>query len=143
MTNVFKYRHFENVIILQCVRWYLKYGISYRDLEEMMGERGVSVVHSTIYRWVIKYSHELKKRARWYCRDHGLSWRVDETYVKVKGKWKYLYRTITKDGDTIDFYLSHTRNTSAAKRFLNKALKINIGLRVRLIPIRTLLITKQ
>ena len=74
MTNVFKYRQFESVvIILQCVRWYLKYGISYRDLEEMMQECGVSVDHSTIYRWVIKYSHELKKRASWYCRNHGFS----------------------------------------------------------------------
>ena len=107
------------------MRWYLKYGISYRDLEEMMEECGVSVDHTTIYRWVIKYSHELKKRARWYCRDHGFSWKVDETYIKVKGKWKYLYRAINKEGDTIDFYLSHTRNSAAAKRFLSKALKLD------------------
>jgi len=125
MSTVFKWRHFESTIILQCVRWYLKYGISYRDLEEMMGERGISLSHTTIYRWVMKYSHELKKRARWYARDRGFSWRVDETYVKVKGKWKYLYRAIDKNGDTIDFYLSHTRNTGAAKRFLSKALKLN------------------
>ena len=125
MGNAFKWRHFEGVFILQCLRWYLKYGISYRDLEDMMKERGVSVDHTTIYRWVMKYSHELKKRSRWYCANRGLSWRVDETYVKVKGKWKYLYRALTKDGKTIDFYLSHTRNTKAAKRFLSKALKVD------------------
>ena len=115
MANVFKWRHFQSIIILQCVRWYLKYGISYRDLEEMMSERGVSVDHTTIYRWVMKYAHELKKRSNWYCRNHGYSWKVDETYVKVKGEWKYLYRAIDKHGDTIDFYLSHTRSTKAAK----------------------------
>ncbi|MDQ5921026.1 MAG: transposase, family [Pseudomonadota bacterium] len=123
--HAFKWRHFQDVIILQCVRWYLKYSISYRDLEDMMSERGVIVDHSTIYRWVMKYAHELKQRSAWYCRNRGYSWRVDETYVKVKGKWKYLYRAITKEGDTVDFYLSHTRNTKAAKRFLSKALKIN------------------
>lgn len=74
MDNVFKWRHFENAIILQCVRWYLKYGISYRDLSEMMAERGIAICHTTIYRWVMKYSHELKKRACWYARDHGSSW---------------------------------------------------------------------
>lgn len=125
MDNVFKWRHFERSIILQCVRWYLKYGISYRDLSEMMAERGIDICHTTIYRWVMKYSHEIKKRARWYARDHGGSWQVDETYVKVKGRWKYLYRVIDKNGDTIDFYLSHTRNSKAAKRFLGKALKLN------------------
>jgi transposase-like protein len=123
MSNVFKWRHFQPVIILQCVRWYLKYGISYRDLEEMMEERGVSVDHTTIYRWVMKYAHELRKRSKWYCRNHSTSLRVDETYIKVKGQWKYLYRAIDKHGDTIDFYLSHTRNTKAAKRFLSKTLK--------------------
>ena len=125
MVNVFKWRHFQGVIILQCVRWYLKYGINYRDLEEMMKERSVVVDHTTLYRWVIKYAHELKKRSSWYARNHGFSWRVDETYVKVKGQWKYLYRAIDKHGDTIDFYLSHTRHTKAAKRFLSKALKVN------------------
>lgn len=125
MVNIFKWRHLQGVIILQCVRWYLKYGISYRVLEEMMKERGVEVDHSTLYRWVMKYAYELKKRSSWYARSHGFSWRVDETYVKVRGQWKYLYRAIDKQGDTIDFYLSHTRNKKAAKRFLSKALKVN------------------
>ncbi|MEL6256731.1 MAG: IS6 family transposase [Bacteroidota bacterium] len=122
--SAFKYRHFQREIILQCVRWYCKYGISYRDLEEMMEERGVRVDHTTIYRWVQRYAPELEKRMRWYVKFSSYrSWRVDETYIKVKGKWKYLYRAIDKDGRTIDFYLSHTRSAKAAKRFLQKAIK--------------------
>ncbi len=120
----FKWRHFQGAIILGCVRWYCKYGISYRDIEEMMLERGVEVDHSTLYRWVQKYAPEMEKRLRWYWRPRsGFSWRVDETYVKVKGKWVYLYRAVDKNGDTIDFYLSPTRNAKAAKRFLGKALR--------------------
>lgn len=122
--NDFKWRHFEGDIILGCVRWYCKYGISYRDLEEMMEERGLEVDHTTLNRWVIKYAPEIEKRLRWYWKP-GLvySWRVDETYVKVKGKWAYLYRAVDKRGRTIDFYLSSTRNVSSAKRFLSKALR--------------------
>ena len=92
--NPFKYRQFESIFILQCVRWYLKYGISYRDLSEMMKERGIDVCHTSIYRWVMRYAHELKKRANWYRMGRIGSWRVDETYIKVKGKWKYLYRAV-------------------------------------------------
>ncbi len=117
----FKWRHFEGEIILWAVRWYCRYGISYRDLEQMMGERGVLVDHSTIYRWVQKYALEIEKRLRWqWRRPQSTSWRVDETYVKVRGKWAYLYRALDKHGNTIDFYLSPTRNAKAAKRFLGK-----------------------
>jgi transposase-like protein len=120
----FKWRHFRGEMILGCVRWYCKYGISYRDLAEMMLERGLEVDHTTLYRWVQHYAPEMEKRLRWYWKPSmGYSWRVDETYVKVKGKWVYLYRAIDKRGHTIDFYLSPTRNTQAAKRFLGKALK--------------------
>ena len=120
----FKWRHYQGQIILSCVRWYCKYGISYRDLEEMMIERGVEVDHTTLYRWVQYYAPEIEKRLRWYWKPTmGYSWRVDETYIKVKGKWKYLYRAIDKRGYTIDFYLSSTRNIQAAKRFLGKALR--------------------
>ena len=120
----FKWRHFRGEMILGCVRWYCKYGISYRDLEEMMLERGLDVDHTTLYRWVQHYAPEMEKRLRWFWKPTmGYSWRVDETYVKVKGKWAYLYRAIDKCGHTIDFYLSATRNTQAAKRFLGKALK--------------------
>jgi IS6 family transposase len=120
----FKWRHFRGEMILNCVRCYCKYGISYRDLEEMMLERGLDVDHTTLYRWVQHYAPEMEKRLRWYWKPSmGYSWRVDETYVKVKGEWTYLYRAIDKKGHTIDFYLSPTRNTQAAKRFLGKALK--------------------
>jgi IS6 family transposase len=119
----FKWRHFEGEIILWAVRWYCRYGISYRDLEQMMGERGVPLDHSTIYRWVQKYAPEIEKRLRWqWHRPRSISWRVDETYVKVSGRWTYLYRALDKLGNTIDFYLSSTRNAKATKRFLGKAL---------------------
>ena len=122
--NIFKHRHFKYEIIICAVRWYCKYGISYRDLEEMLLERGVEVDHSTIYRWVQYYAPKILDKLKWYWKPRlGLSWRVDETYVKVKGKWVYLYRAVDKDGNTIDFYLSRTRNTNAAKLFLSKALK--------------------
>ena len=110
--------------MLWAVRWYCRYPVSYRDLEAMMSERGVAVDHSTIYRWVQHYAPEVEKRLRWQCRRaRSRSWRVDETYVRVRGKWAYLYRVVDKFGDTIDFYLSATRNTKAAKRFLGKALR--------------------
>jgi transposase-like protein len=119
----FKGRQFKGEIILWAVRWYCKYGISYRELKEMLEERGVELDHTTVYRWVQHYAPELQKRLKWYVKSgFHLSWRVDETYIKIKGKWAYLYRAIDKDGDTIDFYLSPTRNAKAAKRFLGKAL---------------------
>jgi IS6 family transposase len=119
----FKWRQFEGAVILWAVRWYCRYGISYRDIEQMMGERGVSVDHSTIYRWVQRYAPEMEKRLRWQWRHpQSTSWRVDETYVKVRGQWTYLYRAVDKYGETIDFYLSRTRNAQAPKRFLGKAL---------------------
>jgi IS6 family transposase len=121
--NLFKGRHFKYEIIIWAVRWYCKYGISYRDLEEMAVERGLKLDHSTIYRWVIFYAPKILDKLKWYWKPKiGFSWRADETYIKVKGKWVYLYRALDKCGNTIDFYLSSTRNTSAAKRFLSKAL---------------------
>lgn len=121
---VFKGRHFAPDLILLCVRWCCRYGISYRDLEQMMAERGVVVDHSTIYRWVQRHAPEMERRLRWQWRSpRSTSWRVDETYVKVASKWAYLYRALDKHGSTIDFYLSPTRNTASAKRFLGKALR--------------------
>ena len=118
----FKWRHFQGDVILWAVRWYCRYPISYRDLEEMLAERGISVDHTTIYRWVQCYAPEMEKRLRWFWRrGFDPSWRLDETYVKVRGKWTYLYRAVDKRGDTIDFYLSPTRSAKAAKRFLGKA----------------------
>ena len=119
----FKWRHFRGEFILWAVRWYCKYGVSYRELEEMLTERGLKVDHTTIYRWVQHYAPQIEKRLRWHWkRNLGFSWRVDETYIKVKGKWVYLYRAIDKFGNTIDFYISSSRSTSAAKRFLSKAM---------------------
>jgi len=122
--SLFKRRRFPVEIILLCVRWYCKYGISYRDLAEMMEERGVSVAPSTIFRWVQRYAPEIEKRVRQYQGKRSGSWRVDETYVRVGGRWKYLFRAVDKHGQLIDFMLSDRRNTRAAYRFLRKALKV-------------------
>ena len=122
MTDPFKWRHYEAEIILTCVRWYLRYALSYRDLEEMMAERGLSVDHSTIFRWVQHYAPELDKRCRPHLRPTDDSWRVDETYVKVRGMWMYLYRAVDSTGQTLDFLLNETRSTRAAKRFFRKVL---------------------
>ena len=121
--SLFKRRRFPVEIILLCVRWYCKYGISYRDLAEMMQERGVEVDPSTIFRWVQRYAPEIEKRVRRYQGHRSGSWRVDETYVRVGGKWKYLFRAVDKHGQLIDFMLSERRNTGAAYRFLRKALR--------------------
>src|SRR5258708_23083261 len=118
----FKWRHFEAEIILVYVRWYLRYALSYRDLEELMLERGVQVDHTTIYRWVQRYAPELEKRCRPHLKGATDSWRVDETYVKIKGVWMYLYRAVDSQGNTLEFLLSVTRDAQAAKRFFTKAL---------------------
>jgi transposase, IS6 family len=121
--SIFKRRRFPVEIILLCVRWCCKYGISYRDLSEMMQERGVAVDPSTIFRWVQRYAPEVEKRVRRYQGHRSGSWRVDETYVRVGGKWKYLFRAVDKHGQLIDFMLSDRRNTRAAYRFLRKAVR--------------------
>jgi transposase, IS6 family len=118
----FKWRHFEAEIILLCVRWYLRYSLSYRDLEEMMRERGLHVDHTTIYRWVQRYAPELEKRCRPHLKATNDSWRVDETSMKVKKMWMYLYRAVDSHGNTLEFLLSPTRDAEAAKRFFAKTL---------------------
>jgi putative transposase len=119
----FKGSQFEKDIILWGVRWYVAYPISYRQLEEMMGERGVAVDHSTLNRWVIKYAPEFEKEFRRRQQAVGRSWRLDETYVKIKGKWAYLYRAVDKEGHTIDFLLTPERDWAAAEAFLWKAVR--------------------
>ncbi len=119
----FKWRHFQQEIILLNVRWYLRYPLSYRNLEEMMLERGLKVDHSTIGRWVLTYSPEIERRTRRYLKPTNDSWKVDETYIKVNGDWKYLYRAVDSEGNTLDFMLSAKRNKKAAKRFFKKVLK--------------------
>src|SRR5579864_4076775 len=118
----FKWRHFQAEIILLCVRWYLRYPLSYRDLEEMMLERGLHVDHTTIYRWVQSYAPELEKRCRPHLKATNDSWRVDETYIKVKKVWLYLYRAVDSQGNTLEFLLSATRDAAAAKQFFRKTL---------------------
>jgi transposase-like protein len=119
---LFKWRHFEAEIILLCVRWYLRYALSYRDLEEIMQERGLHVDHTTIYRWVQFYAPELEKRSRPHMKTCNDSWKVDETYIKVKKVWFYLYRAVDSQGNTVDFLLSPARDAEAAQRFFVKAL---------------------
>ena len=121
--SLFKRRRFPVEIILLCVRWYCKYGISYRDLSEMMSERDVSVNPSTIFRWVQRYAPEIEKRVRPYQGHRSGSWRVDETYVRVGGRWRYLFRAVDKHGRLIASMLSDRRDTGAAYRFLRKALR--------------------
>ena len=123
----FKWRHFEAEIILLCVRWYVRYSLSYRDLEEMMRERGLHVDHTTIYRWVQHFAPELDKRCRPHLKACNDSWRVDETYIKVKKVWMYLYRAVDSGGNTLEFLLSPTRDAEAAKRFFVKALHATAG----------------
>ena len=120
--NPFKWRYFKDEIILLNARWCLRYTLSYRDLEDIMAERRLSVDHSTINHWVLVYAPELNKRCRPYLKQTNNSWCVDETYVKIHGKWMYLYRAVDSTGQTLDFLLNETRRTRAAKRFFHKML---------------------
>ena len=122
---VVKGMRFPIEVILVCIRWYAAYPLSCRHLEEMMEERGVTVDHSTVSRWAIRFLPLLEKTFRKYKRPVGGSWRMDETYIKVKGVWKYLYRAVDRDGKTIDFLLTAKRDKAAAKRFFDKAMQAN------------------
>ena len=120
----FKWKHFTPDIILWCVRWYGSTPMSYANLSDMLAERGILVNRSTIYRWFIQYGPALRKKLRRYQFIRiDSSWQLDETYVKVKGKWYYLYRAINKRGETLDFYFSHKRNKEAAYQFLRRCLR--------------------
>jgi len=121
----FKGSHFPKCVILQRVYWYLRYALSYRDIEELMEERGVEVDHSTIQRWVVKYTPLLETEIRKRKKAVGTSWRMDETYIKIKGIWHYLYRAVDKENNTIDFLLTKKRDKKSAKRFFTKAISNN------------------
>ena len=123
MAISFKGAHFPQDIILMGVRWYVAYPLSYRHVEELMEERGVPIDHATIQRWVVKYSPQLEEAFHRRKRPVWVSWRMDETYIKVKGQWYYLYRAVDKTGQTIDFLLTEQRDEQAAKRFLTKAIR--------------------
>ena len=122
IVSPFKWRHFAPEIILTAVRWYLRYSLSFREVEELLAERGLKVDHTTIWRWVQRYAPELERRLRLHRRPTNDSWRVDETYVRVKGRWIYLYRAVDSTGATLDFLLSEQRDAAAAKRFLEQVL---------------------
>jgi putative transposase len=119
---MFKGRHFDKSVILLCVRWYLAYNLSLRNLKEMMAERGIDLDHSTVHRWVICFSPKLLERFNRKKRQVPRKWNLDETYIKVKREWLYLYRAIDSNGDAVEFYFSKQRDLSAAKRFIRKAL---------------------
>jgi len=132
---LFKGRHFEAEIIILCVRWYLRFALSLRDLEERMAERNLHVDHVTIWRWVQRYAPELGKRCRRELRMTNRSWRVDETYLRIAGKWTYLYRAVDSTGATIDFLLSVNRDADAAPCFFQKALRSRSHPRPRVINV--------
>jgi transposase-like protein len=118
-------RRFEADIIELCVRWYITYRLSYRDLVAIMAERGLGMSHTTILRWVVRYVPEFEKRWNRYARRIGSSWRADETYICIQGKWHYLYRAVDKQGKTVDFLLRPDRGIAAAQAFFRKALATN------------------
>src|SRR5260370_36358048 len=132
---LFKGRYFEAEIIVLCVRWYLRFGLSFRNLEELMAERNFTVDHVTIWRWVQRYAPELNRRCRPELRMTNRSWRVDETYLRVAGQWTYLYRAVDSSGATIDFLLSARRDAAAAKGFFQKALRSLVHPRPRVINV--------
>jgi transposase-like protein len=120
---LFKRRHFDSAIIILCVRWYITYKLRYRDLRDTMAERGINLAHTTILRWVQRYVPEFEKKWNRLAHPVGTSWRVDETYIRVRGEWKYLYRAVDKQGNTVDFLLSEHRLIAAAKRFFTRAIE--------------------
>src|SRR3954466_7499474 len=119
----FKGRHFEAPLILQAVSWYLRYPLSYRDIEELFRERGLEVDHATVNRWVLAYAPLIERRLRSFRKPHCGSLRIDETYLKIRGQWRYLYRAVDKHGTPADFLLTATRDLGAAKRFFRKMLQ--------------------
>src|SRR5499433_2444688 len=119
-TNPFKGRHFPGEVILLCVRWYLRYPLAYEHVAELLLERGVAVDASCIWRWVQTYAPEMNKRCRPHLKSTNKSYRTDETYIKVKGEDKYLYRAVDSTGQTIEFLLTAKRNAAGAKRFFRR-----------------------
>ena len=125
MATSFKGVHYPKSVILYAVYFYVRYAVSYRDLEEIMAERGVDVDHATLNRWVVKFSTDLAAEAQKRKLQTANSWRMDETYVQVKGQWAYLYRAVDRDGRTLDFMLSAKRDKAAARRFFKRAISTN------------------
>lgn len=118
----FKGTHFPRSVILHTIFFYVRYPVSYRDLQEILAERGIIVDHATLNRWVVRYSPQIAVQAQMRKRSTVSSWRVDETYIKVRGKWAYQYRAVDRNGQTLDFMLSECRDLAAARRFFKKAI---------------------
>jgi transposase-like protein len=125
LRKVLKRLHYPLEVMLLCVRWYVAYPLSLRNLEEMMAERGVEVDHATVHRWALKIVPVLAAVFRRRKRPVGSSWRCDETYIKVGGQWKYLYRAVDKLGHTVDFLLAAKRDMVAARRFFERAIDLH------------------
>jgi transposase-like protein len=123
LDDLFSGRYFDCEIIVVCIRWYLRFKLSFRDLVEMMAERGLPMAHTTIMRWVRRYTPEFERRWQRFATSARSSWRVAETYIKVRGEWVYLYRAVDAAGQTVDFRLSRRRDVAAAKAFFSKAIK--------------------
>ena len=131
----FKWKQYPGEVILLCVRWYLRFPLSYAHVAEMMNERGLLMDRSCVWRWVQDYAPEINKRCRPHLKPVNRSWRVDETYIKVKGKERYLYRAVDSTGQTIDFLLTAKRDAAAAKRFFRKALSQSANPQPRVINV--------
>src|SRR5215475_607763 len=119
---LFRKRWFEPTVIVTCVRWYLRFSLSLRDIKELMAERGLSVDHTSVWRWTQAYGPEVYRRLKGQVKRKSSTWHMDETFVRIAGKWMYLFREVDAQGQTVDFYLSQTRDREAAKQFLHRAL---------------------